>query len=348
MRFTIKNIYSAFLPIPSLSLNLSSSRFPLTTFVTHSLIDKMNTSAKNTETTPYEATQYNALAPKYQNIKRIPATYVETANVRAATAPFIHNARVLDLACGTGYYSRKLLEWGASSVVGVDVSEGMIDVASSSSSSSLTLTPQQVSDGSGKLKFQVGDARTLGVIEGGNFDLISAVWLLNYATNLSELTKMFSNISKNLKSGGGGGGVFVGLTTRPVPRAEMVPHKVLNDNIRVKKAETWGMDVRYCDLDDNDNRKLDGGLKGWRVEISTETKFGKEDGVAFTTFHLPMEDYETAAREGGMKGKLEWLEVKLEGEERKEAERDAGEQYFREYFGGLGPHFGILVIERGD
>ncbi|MDG2305017.1 MAG: class I SAM-dependent methyltransferase [Candidatus Binatia bacterium] len=36
---------------------------------------------------------------------------------------------VLDLACGTGFYTRRLKERGASSVLGVDLSREVIEVA---------------------------------------------------------------------------------------------------------------------------------------------------------------------------------------------------------------------------
>jgi len=273
----------------------------------------------------YEATQYNTYASKYHLIKRLPSTYIETANFRAAAAPFIPQARILDLACGTGYYSRQLLEWGAKAVVGVDVSEGMISVAEESIAS--------VPTAEGTLKFRVGDARTLGVVEGGGYDLVTGVWLLNYATNAEELRAMFEGIAANLKADG----AFAGITTRPIPAAEMDIHKTYNDRIRAKKQESWGMDVRYAE-------RLESG--GWRIDISTLGQLG-QDGVKFTTFHLPMEAYHTAAREAGMNGRFGWREVRLEGEDREEAVRDAGEAFFREYFEDIGPHFGVLVVEKG-
>jgi hypothetical protein len=37
--------------------------------------------------------------------------------------------RALDLGCGSGLYTRRLAAWGASRVVGVDVSDGMLETA---------------------------------------------------------------------------------------------------------------------------------------------------------------------------------------------------------------------------
>ena len=39
----------------------------------------------------------------------------------------IADKRVLDLACGSGHFSRRLLKWGAGSVLGVDISSEMIE-----------------------------------------------------------------------------------------------------------------------------------------------------------------------------------------------------------------------------
>lgn len=47
----------------------------------------------------------------------------------AGLAPFVKGRRVLDIACGEGYGSWLLKEWGASFVVGVDISEEAISVA---------------------------------------------------------------------------------------------------------------------------------------------------------------------------------------------------------------------------
>lgn len=47
----------------------------------------------------------------------------------AALAPWVRGRRVLDIACGEGYGSWLLKEWGASSVLGVDVSEEAVSAA---------------------------------------------------------------------------------------------------------------------------------------------------------------------------------------------------------------------------
>ncbi|KAK0639677.1 S-adenosyl-L-methionine-dependent methyltransferase [Cercophora newfieldiana] len=278
------------------------------------------TSTTITDPTPtFSPKQYNTFATSYDHARGIPTLHVETANLRSAVTPFIHNARVLDLACGTGYYSRKLLSWGAASVVGVDVSEGMIAVAKEG----LNYTEDK-----GRLEFRVGDARDLGVVGRGEYDLVTAVWLLNYARDEKEMRGMFEGIAGNLKEGGR----FMGITLCPVKREEMDGLKGRMDGIREAKVRSWGVDVRYHE------ERLKGG--GWGVT----TDGG--DVVKFVEFHLPMEVYEDSARKAGFKGAVEWREVVLEGEDREVAVEEAGMEFFDEYFGILGPHFGLLVVEK--
>jgi len=98
-------------------------------------------------------------------------------NIRGKTA--------LDLACGYGLYTKKLKEMGASRVIGVDVSTKMISLAK-----------QKHPD----LKFLVHDAITMPKL--GEFDVVTAVHLLQYAETKEKLYSMCQNIANNLKSGG--------------------------------------------------------------------------------------------------------------------------------------------------
>ena len=79
-----------------------------------------------------QSTQYDSIGLAYESMKKLPAALLERQNLQSVITPFITNAKVLDLACGTGYYSRLLLSWGASKVVGVDISPKMVEVAQDS------------------------------------------------------------------------------------------------------------------------------------------------------------------------------------------------------------------------
>lgn len=63
------------------------------------------------------ASQYDEIGPGYSDIKKLVTSMVEEVNVRQAVQPYpakmAHPRRILDLACGTGYYSKKAIDWGA-------------------------------------------------------------------------------------------------------------------------------------------------------------------------------------------------------------------------------------------
>lgn len=105
---------------------------------------------------------------------------------------------VLDLACGTGYYTRLIRHGGASRVVGIDVSPKMIEVAQEQESSS----PMGI-------VYQAADVTALPKI--ADFDIVSAAWLLNHAADEQMLTKMAEAIARNLVPGGR----LVGTTINP-------------------------------------------------------------------------------------------------------------------------------------
>lgn len=75
------------------------------------------------------STQYNTIQGPYDSLRQKSIAIIEHENVQTTVAPFIQNARVLELACGSGYYTYDFLKWGASAVVGVDISPVMVEEA---------------------------------------------------------------------------------------------------------------------------------------------------------------------------------------------------------------------------
>ncbi|MGF6594547.1 class I SAM-dependent methyltransferase [Pseudomonas sp. 2835] len=92
---------------------------------------------------------------------------------------------ILDLACGQGFFSRQLKDWGAAHVRGVDFSPSMIYQA------------RQANDG---IAYEVRDVTQMGRI--GSYDKVTAAWLFNYASSVEDLGRMFSAAAQNLKPGG--------------------------------------------------------------------------------------------------------------------------------------------------
>jgi len=86
-------------------------------------------------------------------------------------------------------HTRMLKQHGAALVVGVDISPEMVHLA----------TQQEQAEPLG-ITYQVCDAVTLPQM--GPFDLVTAVYLLNYATSNDQLLSMFRSAYDNLVAGG--------------------------------------------------------------------------------------------------------------------------------------------------
>ncbi|KAI4086083.1 MAG: hypothetical protein LQ344_007861 [Seirophora lacunosa] len=256
------------------------------------------------------STQYNEIGALYDEVRKLPIATIEHDNVQAAVTPDLKGANVLDLACGSGHYSKPLLTWGAASVLGVDISSAMLNAARESAASDP------------RLKFHVADCSVPQRYDGGPFDLVFGSWLLNYASDKRALTQMFRNIALNLKPGGR----FVGVTTHPTddPRAET--EKALS----VQPALYAGAKVHIT-------HSVDDGIA---THVVAPTRAGT---VEFDTFHLRKSLYEESAREGGMLGALSWRQVSIPQEFR-EGERKASDEECEEYL--TVPHFGILLVAK--
>ena len=103
---------------------------------------------------------------------------------------------VLDLACGSGYYSRQFKQKGAKCVVGVDISEEMIKEGRNIEKE----TPLGIS-------YQVEDA--LKYVGDRGFDTVTALYLFCYAESRETLLDICHNVYNNTSPGGR----FISLTT---------------------------------------------------------------------------------------------------------------------------------------
>jgi toxoflavin synthase len=96
---------------------------------------------------------------------------------------------VLDLACGEGTHTRSYRLRGATHVVGLDVSERMIELARKDEQAE----PRGI-------EYVVGDGREAGKL--GDFDLVTATFFLHYAESREQLLGMCRRAYENLKPGG--------------------------------------------------------------------------------------------------------------------------------------------------
>ncbi|KAJ7900934.1 S-adenosyl-L-methionine-dependent methyltransferase [Mycena olivaceomarginata] len=148
----------------------------------------------------YQNQVYDSLADDYSAVWQTPCARILLPHFRnTIRALNLSGKSVLDLACGTGVLLAEAASLGASRLVGVDISAGMIAVA-------VHQHPHATYD----FEFHVSDASLpldqLGLTP-GTFDLISAGWLLHYAKTRDEMAGMWANVARYLKPGG----AFVGL-----------------------------------------------------------------------------------------------------------------------------------------
>ena len=145
-----------------------------------------------------QTAQYDHIGSKYDE-------YAQTATLkRAESYTFFRmvgelaGKRVLDLACGFGFYTRQLKQRGAAQVMGVDISPEMVRLARA----------KEQEDPTG-VESRVGDAIHLPLL--GPFDLVTAVYLLNYAESKDQMLGMCRSAYDNLVAGGR----FVVYTVNP-------------------------------------------------------------------------------------------------------------------------------------
>ena len=100
-----------------------------------------------------------------------------------AFAGDVAGLHVLDAGCGTGYLSRKLLKRGAT-VIGVDFSEGMIQIAREKSAD---------------IDFRVGSCSDLAGIADQSIDMIVSNYVIMDIPHLDDTMQAFSRV---LKDGG--------------------------------------------------------------------------------------------------------------------------------------------------
>jgi SAM-dependent methyltransferase len=271
------------------------------------------------------STQYDKIGTAYNALKTLPPARMERSLVRETVAPYVAGARVLDLACGTGYYAGALLDWGAAEVVGMDISREMVAAATAATTAA---------GGAQRCTFVVGDAsEPFELLAGGPFDLVLGVWLLNYAASGEVMTQMWSNIARHLRPDGG---VFVGLTPPPESGVEAVR----------ASAERHSGPIDGITVD------IVGPVPdGFRMRMVVQGQGQGQDGdqddkFEFENYHLVKEVYETSARQGGMRGAFTWRPIRMPRDpaevQRLAAGLDDGywDRYLRD------PHCGVCVVER--
>lgn len=148
-------------------------------------------------------TNYDEIAAEYKHAKQQPwRLHLEHFTLFKLLGD-VRGKSVLDLACGEGFYTRFIKRHGAARVVGVDLSQGMIDLAR-----------REEEQNPLGIDYHRQDAKQLAL--GETFDVVVAAYLLNYAQTSAELLEMCTAISRHLKPGGR----FVTVNNNPRQQAE--------------------------------------------------------------------------------------------------------------------------------
>lgn len=264
------------------------------------------------------STQYDTIQAPYDEIRKTSIALIERANVHEAVAPFIKDARVLDLACGSAFYSYHFLKWGASKVVGVDISPAMIEEARSDSS--------QILSSDEKINFIVADCSKPVPYDGGPFDVVFGAWLLNYAPSGKDMVDMFRNVALNLKEGGH----FVAVT--PPPTQD--PAAFVEAERKTRLSESGGSGGLFCSV----TGVVEDGIS---FHVHADTRHGDVD---FDCYHLKKEVYEASAREGGLSGESAWSVTTVPDEFFQDRKGGASFEELDSY--KVTPHFGMLVVAK--
>ncbi|KAI1700619.1 methyltransferase domain-containing protein [Ditylenchus destructor] len=121
--------------------------------------------------------------------KKTSRNFVVNPTLKANLAVEVKGKRVLDVGCGNGSLTLKLVEeWGASEAIGVDTSAEMIIAARSSNPDGKPVTFVRVS----ALDLQSKD----------EFEVAIAIFMLQLTSSVEELSKVLQKIAQSLKPGG--------------------------------------------------------------------------------------------------------------------------------------------------
>ena len=150
---------------------------------------------------------YDGIASSYEAVWTVPAStilFTLIDNSLSAALANVSSPRVLELACGTGFFLRRIRSHhDCSYIAGIDISSDMANEAKNIDS--------RVRGDKTAIDFRVGDCSSptldLGLEKEG-FNLVMANFLFSYAKSPDEMLRMWQNVASYLKPGG----TFVGLT----------------------------------------------------------------------------------------------------------------------------------------
>ena len=224
--------------------------------------------------------EYDAIAGAYKDSKQLSfRKYIEEYTL-FETLGDISGVKALDLACGEGFYTRKLKRAGAGEVLGVDVSAEMVRLAEA----------EERARPAG-CRYLNRDAAALVLDE--PVDLVVAMYLLNYARDADELLRFVRAAHGALKPGGR----FVGF----------------NDNVLSAPGGTvsyarYGFEKEYAGTPSGETPS-EGDPIVYRFTNDDGTRF------EFNNYYLSPDAYRRTFEEAGFAG-FHWVDPRLHPSER--------------------------------
>ena len=156
--------------------------------------------------------EYDDFAETYQHwsVKAPPYRQIELYSFFKVLGS-VRGLSILDLAAGEGRISRLLMEGGAASVLGTDISPEMVRRAKEQNDPATASRRDPSWRTWPALRYIVLDARDRTFQLEAPVDLVTAAYLFHYAPSEEDLGLMAELIARNLK----GGGRFVTYTINP-------------------------------------------------------------------------------------------------------------------------------------
>ncbi|MEV0945546.1 class I SAM-dependent methyltransferase [Rhodococcus sp. NPDC049939] len=173
----------------------------------------------------------------------------------------VSGQKVLDVACGEGYFTRILGQSGVSKVVGIDTSDRMIALA----------REQEERQPLG-IEYRVEDARS--AVPQQDFDMAVAAYLLDYASDRTELARMCQGVASRVKPGSR----FVTVTSNPG----------LESFHPIPNYKKYGFEVILAELEP------DGAPLQFKFDLS-------DSSLTLDTYHMSADSYESELNAAGFR-----------------------------------------------
>ena len=218
-----------------------------------------------TSSNPIGADAFGAVTPHYDVLMAsVPYRFWADHLERLWQKHGQHPKRVLDLACGTGTVSRLLAERGYR-VMGVDLSEGMLDVARRKAQEARLAIP-----------FVQQDAAELH-LDGEPFDAVVCLFdSLNYILDPDRLRAAFVHVFAHLADGGSF--VFDVNTEYALAQGMFNQSCTRRDEpLHYRWRSQYDPTTRLCTVRMNFSYDLSDGVRQTFAEVHRQRAYGKEE-----------------------------------------------------------------------